>query len=144
GPPTIDSAKQKIILEKLLRDMPPDRLTLGPVSFLDSTFEDWLNRTGELPPDFEHMPSIPFLPDPLITDEGGKNIPVKTMEEWEVKRRWMKEQLEHYITGTYPSKPETFEVKVLSEKMDGETTVRMVEMAFGPENSAKLTIELMI
>jgi hypothetical protein len=64
--------KQKEHLERLLRWLPPDRTQNGPVSFLDETFADWLERTGELPPDFDNMPSIPFLPDPLIMDEGGR------------------------------------------------------------------------
>ena len=140
----IDSVKQKALLQKIVSLLPPDRTSNGRVSFLDSTFEDWLARTGELPPDFEQMPSIPFLPDPLIIDEGRQNIPVKTEEQWNEKRKWMKEQLEYYITGTYPPKPENLEVKTLSEKKDGETTVRMVELSFGPEHKAKLTIEMMI
>ncbi len=140
----MDSVKQKAILEKLLDLLPPDRLANGRVSFLDATFQDWLKRTGELPPDFDRMPSIPFLPDPLILDEGGKNIPVKTMAQWQEKREWMKKQLEYYITGTYPPKPDNLKIKILSEKKNGETLLRMVELTFGPEHRAKLTVEMMI
>ncbi len=139
-----DTIKQKATLEKLLALLPPDRTELGRVSFLDETFQDWLKRTGELPPDFDRMPSIPFLPDPLILDEGGKNIPVKTMEQWKEKRAWMKQQLEYYITGTYPPKPENLIAKVINEKKDGETIIRIIELTFGPENKADLTVELMI
>src|SRR5690606_10134871 len=57
---------------------------------IDSTWTSWVNRSGELPPDFHKMPSIPFLPDPMIIDEGGKNIPVRTLEQWEEKREWLK------------------------------------------------------
>ena len=101
-----DSLKQKEILEKIISLLPPDRKANGRVSFLDETFTDWLKRTGELPPDFDIMPSIPFLPDPLILDEGGKNIPVTTMDQWKEKREWMRDKLEYYITGTYPPKPD--------------------------------------
>ena len=79
------------------------------------------------------MPSIPFLPDPLVLDEGGKNIPVTIIAQWKEKREWMKNQLEYYITGTAPPKPENLEVKTLSEKKEGETIVRMVELTFGLE-----------
>ncbi len=140
----IDTAKQKAILKKILSFLPPDRIVNGRVSFLDETFKDWLARTGELPPDFDRMPSVPFLPDPLVLDEGGKNIPVKTMAQWKEKREWMRKQLEYYITGTYPPKPENLKAEILSEKKDGETTVRMIELSFGPGNQAKLTVELMI
>ena len=139
-----DSVRQRATLEKLLSDMSPDRVSNGRLSFLDSTFQHWLMRTGELPPVYDSLPSIPFLPDPLVIDEGGDNIPVKNMDQWKEKRKWLKEQLEYYITGTYPPKPENLEVKTLSEKKDGETIVRMVELSFGPEHKAKLTVDMMI
>ena len=143
-PVITDSLKQKEILEKIISLLPPDRIANGRVSFLDETFMDWLKRTGELPPDFDIMPSIPFLPDPLMLDEGGKNIPVTTMDQWKEKREWMRNQLEYYITGTYPPKPDNLKSKILNEKKDGKTVVRMIELSFGPENQAILTIELMI
>ena len=139
-----DSLKQKAILEKILSLLPPDRTANGRVSFLDETFLDWIKRTGELPPDFDRMLSIPFLPDPLILDEGGKNIPIKTMAQWKEKREWMRKQLEYYITGTYPPKPGNLQAQILSEKKDGETIIRMIGLTFGPENRANLTVELMI
>ena len=139
-----DTVKRKAMLEKILKHLPPDRIANGRVSFLDETFQDWLDRTGELPPDFDDMPSIPFLPDPLIFDEKRSNIPVKTKEQWQEKRHWMKQQLEYYITGTYPPKPDNLQVRTISEKKDGQIIVRMVELAFGPDHKARLTIELMI
>ncbi len=139
-----DSLKRKANLSRIMKVLPEDRTANGRVSFLDQTFKDWLKRTGELPPDFDKMPSIPFLPDPLILDEGGKNIPITSAAQWEEKRRWMKEQLEYYITGTYPISPGDFKVKILSQKKEGSTTLRMVELSFGPQEQAKLTIELMI
>src|SRR6056297_1056658 len=127
-----DTAARKADLQLILKALPPDQLNedkpfddRGRVSFTDRTFTDWLARTGELPPDFDQMPSIPFLPDPLILDEGGENIPVTTHEQWEKKREWMRNQLQYYITGTRPPKPDNLQVKVLHEKKDGETTLRM-------------------
>ena len=32
---------------------------------LDRTWLEWQKRTGKLPPDFDQLPSQPFLPDPL-------------------------------------------------------------------------------
>jgi len=143
-PAVTDTSRQKAVLEKIISLLPPDRTILGRVSFLDETFKDWVTRTGELPPDYDRMPSIPFLPDPLVLDEGGKNIPIKTMAQWKEKREWMKKQLEYYITGTYPPKPDNLKAEILNEKKDGETTIWMVELSFGPDNQAKLTVELMI
>lgn len=143
-PYVIDTVRQKAILEKIVRLLPPDRTVNGRVSFLDETFRDWLNRTDELPPDFDRMPSIPFLPDPLVLDEGGKNIPVKTMAQWKEKREWMKKQIEYYITGSCPPKPDNLQAKMISDKKDGKTNLHIIELTFGPENQAKLTLELMI
>jgi len=143
-PPAGDPVKQKALLEKIIKLLPPERPASGRVSFLDSSFIDWAKRTGELPPDFDMMPSIPFLPDPLIIDEGGRNIPVTTMSQWEEKREWLRNQLEYYITGTYPPKPENLKSRILSQKKDGETLVQMIELSFGPGNKAILTIELMV
>ena len=139
-----DTVKQKAYLKKLLSLLPPDRTSVGRVSFLDETFQDWLKRTGELPPDLDRMPSVPFLPDPLVLDEGGKNIPVKTRAQWKEKREWMRSRLQYYITGTYPPKPDNLQVKILSEKKEGETTIQMIMLTFGPENKANLTVELII
>ncbi|MEO6704832.1 MAG: prolyl oligopeptidase family serine peptidase, partial [Ginsengibacter sp.] len=123
---------------------PLDMTADGRVSFLDKTFMDWLTRTGELPPDFSKMPSIPFLPDPLILEEGTKNIPITTVKQWQQKRDWMKKSLQHYITGTYPMDPGIFNARVLKETKEGSITLRLVELSFGPEHKAKLTLELLI
>ncbi|NLB92286.1 MAG: hypothetical protein GX792_02565, partial [Bacteroidales bacterium] len=72
-PENPDKSKQKANLELILKVLPPDQLdensafdARGRLSFADRTFTDWLERTGELPPDFDRMPSLPFLPDPLV------------------------------------------------------------------------------
>ena len=93
-------------MSRILLLLPPDRTRNGRVSYYDETFKDWQTRTGELPPDFDQMPSIPFLPDPLMLDEGERNVPVTNMDQWKEKRAWMKRQLERYITGTYPPAPD--------------------------------------
>jgi dienelactone hydrolase len=146
-----EKEKQKASLELILKVLPPDQLNensafddRGRVSFLDRTFTDWLERTGELPPDFDQMPSLPFLPNPLVIDEGGKNIPVETPEQWQEKREWMKEQLQYYITGAFPPAPDNLKVEILNEKMDGKVRLQTVELSFGPEHLAKLTLEVMI
>ena len=146
-----EKEKQKASLELILKVLPPDRLNensafddRGRLSFLDRTFTDWLKRTGELPPNFDEMPSLPFLPNPLVLDEGGKNIPVTTTKQWQEKRKWMKEQLQYYITGTFPPAPDNLKVEILNEKMDGEVRLQTVKLSFGPAHEAKLTLELMI
>ena len=141
-------------LRQLLKVLPEDR-TSGPgdqlpgtppphVSPDDFTWGDWLKRTGELPPDFDKLPNLPFLPNPLILDEGGKNIPVTTMEQWQKKRKWMTEQAQHWITGTLPPPPENMQIEVLEEKKRGELTERTVLLKFGPGHQAQLHVNLLI
>jgi hypothetical protein len=52
----------------------------------DNTWEDWVKRTGELPRDFEAMPSIPGLPDPLLFTENGRQMPVARGHWYRYKR----------------------------------------------------------
>lgn len=137
-------ARRREYLQQLLSVLPPERPQRGRVSPLDATWQDWLKRTGELPPDFDCLPSLPFLPDPLVLDEGRKNIPVKNLNQWCEKREWMKQQIKHWITGTFPPAPENLESEILSEVKDGPLTVRNVRLRFGPDHKAKITFELII
>lgn len=112
------------------------------LGYHDVTWHDWIERTGELPPDFDALPSIPFLPDPLVIDEGGENIPVETRSQWEEKRTWIKQQVQHLFSGTFPDPPEHLEVSVLEEGVENGVKIEMIELRFGDEEKAKLTFEL--
>lgn len=114
------------------------------VTAQDSTWQDWLQRTGEAPPDFSTMPSNPFLPDPLILEKNGKTYPVKTKKQWQEKRAWIKAQYGYWVSGVAPPAPDRFQMHVLSEKREDGTHIRLVELRFGPENKARMTMELMI
>ncbi|HRP55484.1 alpha/beta fold hydrolase [Agriterribacter sp.] len=90
------------------------------------------------------LPSIPFLPDPLVLDEGKKDIPIITQKQWYKKRDGIRGQYQHWISGSVPPPPETFHVKVLREKTEGGVKLQMAELSFGPGYKAKMTVELMI
>jgi hypothetical protein len=79
-----------------------------------------------------------------MLDEGVRSVPVTNMVQWNEERTWIKRQLKHYITGTYPAAPDNLQMRVLEEKRDGKAIVRLVELRFGPDHRAKLTVELMI
>ncbi len=137
----------KSVLPEDRRVSPGDQLPGTPpphVSPDDFTWSDWLNRTGELPPDFGALPTLPFLPDPLIIDEGGRNIPVKTMAQWREKREIMKQQMQHWITGTIPPPPGNVTAEVLEERMVGNLTERDLLLRFGPGQEGQLHITLLI
>ena len=124
-------------LDLLLKLLPHSstRIT-GRINAVDKSWEDWQKRTGELPPDFDSIPSQPFLPDPL---EG-----VKTRADWQKKRAWIRSQFEKWITGTMPPSPGNLRAVVLSETQEGGITIRDVRLEFGPDHSATLRVQLLI
>jgi cephalosporin-C deacetylase-like acetyl esterase len=112
------------------------------VSHHDKTWIGWQKRTGELPPDFEALPSIPFLPDPLVIDEGGKNIPVKTLSQWKQQRQYFEQQVKHLFSGTFPEPPGNMTVKILEEKVEEGVKIQMIELRFREDQQVRLTLEL--
>ena len=132
-------------LDELLRVLPPSRPpATGRMNAVDRTWEDWIRRTGELPPDFDAMPSIPELPDPLLLHEGGRAIPVTTPALWERQRRSLRTQIEHWIFGTMPPAPDNLRATVTATRREAGTTVREVRLEFGPGRRATLRVELVI
>lgn len=134
--------KQAAYLQDIIRLQDQPTSLDSFVSHHDKTWLDWQKRTGELPPDFDALPSIPFLPDPLVIDEGRKNLPVKTAAQWSQQREYFKEQVKHIISGTFPGPPGNVVAKVLDEKMENDVKVQMIELRFGKDRQARLTIEL--
>lgn len=110
----------------------------------DSTWLDWLHRSGELPPDFDKMESHPFLPDPLISNQNGKKVKITTPESWESHRKEIKETYQYWVSGHRPPAPDHFQSKLISSHKEGEVQSELVEITFGPNNEAKMTIELII
>lgn len=139
-------------LQQLIKVLPGDEYTSPDdyrysnprVSPEDFTWSDWQQRTGELPPDFDELPNRPFLPDPLIIDEGGKNIPVETLEQWSIKRKEIKKLAQYWITGTAPPPPENIISEVIEEKFKGKIKELTVLLKFGPGHRARLHINLLI
>ena len=143
-----ESNKRRIqYLNQLYVTLLPDDYRIHPTALAptpeDSTWTDWQKRSGELPPDFKSMPSLPFLPDPLIIDEGGANIPVKTIEDWNTKRQWIKEQAQYWITGTMPPSPTNLKWTVLNERKVDGLMEKDVLLEFGPDHSASLHLTLL-
>lgn len=142
--PSNDTLKRQALLRQILKLLPPDNIEAGRVSFLDQTFTDWLARTGELPPDFDKMPSIPSLPQALTIDEGTGNIPVTNREQWQKRKKVIAAQLQHYITGTFPEGPHHVVATIIREKMESTVTEKTIVLNFGPDQKAKLNLQLFI
>lgn len=93
----------------------------------------------------DSLPSIAFLPDPLVSDEGKRNIPVASVSEWSEKQKWIKEQYQYWISGSVPPAPLNFHAHVLKEATNEDgVKISTVELRFGPGERAKMTLELMV
>jgi hypothetical protein len=65
-------------------------------------WETWLRQSGELPPDFDALPTNAFLPDVLLFNDGSR---VRTPEGWPQRREEILDILQHYQLGRWPPPP---------------------------------------
>ncbi|MBI4877750.1 MAG: alpha/beta fold hydrolase [Acidobacteria bacterium] len=139
------TAARRATLEELQQILLPSRAPAnGRINAQDKTWEDWVRRTGELPPDFDALPSVAELPDPLMLDEGGRRVPVTTPEQWARKKRWIREQVERWVFGSMPPAPDNLRATVKGSHREGTATVRDVLLEFGPGRRATLRLQLVI
>jgi dienelactone hydrolase len=129
-----ESQRRAADLEQLKRVLPASE-----------AWQAWLEATGELPPDFSAMASIPALPDPLIVREGYPDAQrITSPVEWEAHRPALLQTLMQWILGTVPPAPDSVTATVLSESRAQGATLREVELRFGPGDAGSLSLELMI
>lgn len=131
------------ILQRILPRSTTNELT-GRMNGGDANWEAWVARTGELPPDFESMPSNNFLPDPLLRLEGATCTPITTMEQWAQQRQWIRSEFEHWIYGKMPPPPDNLRAVITETRRKGSVTVREVRLEFGPEHRGVLHLHLYI
>ena len=105
-------------------------------------WNDWQQKTGELPPDFNKLKKSNLLPDPLHFYDGQ---PVKNMTaDWTKRRKEIKQLFEKYVTGTFPNKPSINKVVLLDENKEEGYLVRNVRVEFGPQGKASVRVRLVI
>jgi pimeloyl-ACP methyl ester carboxylesterase len=68
-----------------------------------ASFDQWLEKTGALPPDFDSLPRINTLPDPLLFLDGKRVV--KNAEDWKARRQEIIDLFEKYDIGRVPPKP---------------------------------------
>ena len=142
-----DIEKRKEYLNKLipLLNLENDDVRADPRIYIEyQNWKEWIEKSGELPPDFDSMPANAELPNPLIIEEDGKEIPVTTIEQWNKKRGFLKYHLQHWIYGTTPPPPGNVRGKILKTEKKDKVTVQHIELEFGPDHKVKLNIQLMI
>ena len=66
------------------------------------TFDEWVKKTDELPPDFDALPRHNGLPDPLTFFDGHA---VKTAQDWEERRGEILDLFQKYAWGSIPPHP---------------------------------------
>lgn len=104
-----------------------------------AAWDQWLQRTGELPPDFSVMPGEPGLPDPLQFVDGR---PVESPAAWRERREEVLELFQRYVTGRVPPAPGNVMVATESSRDEGAVKVTELVLAFGPERRARLGVEI--
>lgn len=117
-----------VLLEQLRRLLPRS-----------PAWEAWLERTGELPPDFDRLPARPGLPDALLGENG---TPVRRPAEWPARRRELLELFAHYVTGTVPPPPDHVRVMEREEHQEAGAMTERVVLGFGPDERARLHLEV--
>jgi dienelactone hydrolase len=105
------------------------------------SFKQWLDKTGELPPDFDAFPRVNGLPDPLKFLDGK---PVRTPAEWRSRRSEIRQLYEKYDLGTFPPKPKLDRVVLLDETKGKGYLVRNVRLEFGPGSKGTIRVQVMI
>ena len=131
----LPAADRKQELDDLLKILPPSNTRItGRISAKDKSWEDWVRRTGELPPDFDSMPSIPGLPA----------APFASVEAWQRERQRIRALFEQWVYGKMPPAPDNLQAVVTGSHDEGGVTVRDVRLEFGPAHRATLRVQLMI
>jgi cephalosporin-C deacetylase-like acetyl esterase len=128
--PAMSPEERKAYLDKLVQTLPAV-----------PSFNAWLQRTGELPPDFDALPRINGLPDPLQFLDGHM---VKTIEDWKARKAEIYALEEKYDLGAFPPKPRLDNVVVLSENNASGQITRNLRFEFGPERKATLRATITI
>lgn len=105
------------------------------------SFREWLQKTGELPPDFDALPRINALPEPLQFLNGRT---VRTPRDWPARRAEIRQLFEKYDLGTFPPKPKLDRAVVLDETRGKGYLVRNVRLEFGPGSRGTLRVQVMI
>ncbi len=104
-------------------------------------FNQWVAKTDELPPDFDALPKINGLPDPLRFLDGR---PVRTLQDWKARRVEIRQLFEKYDLGTFPPKPRLDRAVVLDETPGKGYTIRNLRLEFGPGGKGTMRVQLMI
>lgn len=106
------------------------------------SFNEWQDATGELPPDFDLLPSTNDLPDPF-TFFDGTPVP-QTKEGWAKRRAEIMDLYKKYELGNWPAKPSITKVELLDETKGDDFYTRNVKIWYGPEGKASVRVSISV
>ena len=107
-------------------------------------WEAWLEKSGELPPDFDAMSSIPELPNPLERVANGRTVRVEKLEDWPAQRAHIMSLFHRWVLGKVPAPPDNLRANIVLERRGPSARVREVKLAFGPNHAATLRLLVLI
>jgi hypothetical protein len=90
-------------------------------------------------PGVDQLPTRTELPDVMTMNDGKK---VKTVKQWDERRKEMMKTLDWYAVGEAPPPPGNVKGTVVHEEtvLDGKYKYRLVHLTFGPNESLSLDI----
>ncbi len=130
---TANGEHRRTILTDLLGRLPTD--------VVGDSFNRYLQKTGELPPDFAAMPSQFALPDPLVWIRDGQSRAVKR-EDWPRRREEIARLTEEWLLGHAPPPPGNVKAEILEKSRVDGREVWKVRLTFGPDRAARLGVAL--
>jgi dienelactone hydrolase len=105
------------------------------------SWNDWQQKTGELPPDFDGLPRANFLPDPFQFFDGRRvNLPA----DWPARRAEIRQLFEKWDIGLIPPKPKLDNIAPLGETRGTGYVTRNVRLEFGPGQKATAQVTVTI
>lgn len=103
-------------------------------------FAAWVEKTDELPPDFDAIPRQNMLPEALAFLDGQ---PVRTPQEWATRRTEIRTLFEQYVLGTFPPDPKIASVDVKDVQHEGYVSRKAV-LHYGPEGRATMHVSMVL
>ncbi len=98
-------------------------------------WENWLRKSGELPPDFDQLQANAFPPELLRFQNGD---PVADPGQWPARKEEIRKLLKQYMFGNWPPPPPEMAVKYQEGKAEeNDLYVRQnVQLFFAPSAKA--------
>jgi len=94
-------------------------------------------------PSFDSLMAKRGLPDPFLMVDGRR---VKTLQDWEAQRMYIKDMLLYYQYGYYPPAPKNLEVEIKSSRtiLKGKAKETRLVLSMGPNHSITIRVDLSV